>query len=110
MPKTSFENETKWNPRNNQLLLIPTVEEERSEGGIYIPETVRRKSCSGFIAKVGPNVGADLKVGDEVFFEQHQEFHIILDDTKEEAYLIDADRILLHRSVTSQPDHPELPL
>lgn len=107
--KTQFDSPSKWNPRGNQLLLVPTVEEEKSEGGIFIPETVRRKACSGFIAKKGELVDPFLWIGDEVFFEQHQEFHIILDDTKEEAFLIDADRILLHSrptplsDVTSQP-------
>lgn len=105
--KTQFLGETKWQPRNNQLLLVPTLEEEKSEGGIIIPETVRRKACSGFIAKKGPDVDPSLRVGDEVFFEQHQEYRIVLDDINEDAVLIADNNILLSRRpdkvVTSQP-------
>ena len=91
----SFSSETKWKPRGSMLLLKPTLEAEKSEGGIIIPDAVRRKAQSGFIVKKGPEVDATLWIGDEVFFEQHQEYRIILDDIKEEAVLISDAHILL---------------
>ena len=95
-----FSSATKWQPRNSMLLLKPTVEPEKSEGGIIIPDTVRRKAQSGYIQFKGPNADSDLNVGDEVFFEQHQEFRIILDDTKDEAILISDSHILLRNPYT----------
>ena len=94
--KKSFDKPTKWNPRGSMLLLVPTIEPERSTGGIVIPDAVRRKATSGFIANRGADVPPDLQVGDEVFFEQHQEYRIVLDDNEEEAILIDAYKVLLH--------------
>ena len=107
VPSRSFLSQTTWKPRNSMLLLVPTVEPEKTDGGIYIPDAVRRKVQSGFIADKGPTADTDLSIGDEVFFEQHQEYRIVLDDIKEEAVLIADSHVLLHRpyiqpNVTSQ--------
>lgn len=94
--KTKFDNQTKWNPMGAMLLLVPTVEDEKSAGGLYIPETARRKGSSGFIAKMGPDVPKGLfNLGDEVFFEKHQEYILKIDDIQEEAFLISYTAVLL---------------
>ena len=99
-----FTSQTTWKPRGTMLLLKPTVEPEKTEGGIFIPDSHRKKIQSGFICDKGAYADSDLGIGDEVFFEQHQEYRIILDDIREEAVLIADSHVLLVRPhVTSQP-------
>lgn len=108
----TFAKPTRWEPKSSYLLLKPTIEDERTSGGIILPDATRKKPCSGFIVKMGVYV-QDYKIGDEVFFEQHQETRVKLDDNDEEAILLSVDHVLLHypqsQNVTSHPPDRELP-
>lgn len=92
-----FDRQTAWKPRDNYLILKPTLEPEITSGGIVLPDMVRRKSSSGYINAMGPYAtqNGEFNLGDEVFFETHSEFHILLDDTQEEAYVLDANKVIL---------------
>ncbi len=110
--KTQFDKPTTWKPKPDHMLLVPVQSEETSKGGIIIPDAVRKKLSSGYIAVIGSDVNMNrnpqdwFALGDEVFFEQHSETRLKLDDNDEEAYLVAADSVLLHKPaekvVTSQ--------
>ena len=93
-----FNQPTAWRPRSNHLILKPTFEPELTSGGIVLPDSVRRKSSSGYINHMGTEAyeSGEWFLGDEVFFETHAEFHVMLDDNNEEAYVLDANRVILH--------------
>lgn len=102
MPKRTFDKETKWQPYANFMLLKPTVEDEVIPGSnLVLPDSARRKPSSGFVVKMGTLV-EHFNIGDEVFFEQHQEYRVKLDDTQEEAVVIDASKIILFLPVETE--------
>lgn len=92
----TFNSPTAWEPFGSTLLLKPSASDGVSQGGIIIPETSRRKTSSGFIIKLGPD-DLQFAIGDEVFFEQHTEIPVELDDNHEKAYVIQASSVLLVR-------------
>ena len=66
----------KFRPLQDRVLVRRTEEEERSAGGIIIPDTVKEKPMEGKIVAVGPGardengklVPLSVKVGDRVLF------------------------------------------
>ena len=66
----------KFRPLHDRVLIRRTEEEEKSQGGIIIPDTAKEKPIEGEILAVGPGARSedgkihplDVKVGDRVLF------------------------------------------
>ncbi len=66
----------KFRPLHDRVLVRRTEEDERSAGGIIIPDTAKEKPSQGEIVAAGPGardesgrlVTLDVKVGDRVLF------------------------------------------
>ena len=57
-------------PLKERVLVERKPQEEKTAGGIYIPDTAKEKMQEGTIVAVGPEV-KDLKAGDKVLFENY---------------------------------------
>lgn len=73
-------------PLNDQVLIAPISESDKTEGGLYRPETAKEKPTKGKVVAVGPGarnnagqrVEPDVKPGDVVLYPKYggTEIHI----------------------------------
>ena len=68
-------------PLKDNVLIKPKNSEEKTSGGIYIPETAKEKSQEGKVIAIGEEVKA-LKKGDDVIYESFAGTEIKLDEKK----------------------------
>ncbi len=69
----------KIRPLNDRILVKRLEEEEKTAGGIIIPDSAKEKPAEGEIVAVGPGkqndngerVAMDVKVGDRVLFSKY---------------------------------------
>lgn len=59
-------------------MLEPELEPEKTDGGIVIPEQVRKYLNEGKILKKGPNVSEHLQKGMYVVFDSSSEYRLEL--------------------------------
>ncbi|WP_027356595.1 co-chaperone GroES [Desulfofundulus thermocisternus] len=83
----------KIRPLGERVVVKPLPSEEKTKGGIVLPETAKEKPQEGEVIAVGPGrlldngtrVPVDLKVGDRVLFSKYAGNEVKIDD---EEYLI----------------------
>jgi len=83
----------KIRPLNDRILVKRLEGEEKTAGGIIIPDTAKEKPAEGEIIAVGPgklndageHIAMDVKVGDRVLFSKYGGTDVVLDG---EDYLI----------------------
>ncbi len=70
----------KLRPLADRLVVEPLEQEERTAGGLYIPETAKEKPQQGVVLAVGPGaykensserIPIDVKKGDKVLFAKY---------------------------------------
>ena len=74
-------------PLNDRVLVKRLESEERTAGGLYIPDTAKEKPSKGEVVAVGPGKHADdgklvpmtVKVGDLVLFNKYAGTEVKLD-------------------------------
>lgn len=77
----------KLNPLNDRVLVKRLESEEKTAGGLYIPDTAKEKPCKGEVVAVGPGKLADngsrapltVKKGDMVLFNKYAGTEVKLD-------------------------------
>lgn len=74
----------KFKPLKDRVFISYSDEEEKTAGGIYVPDTAKEKPQKGKVEAVGQEV-KDLKVGDVVFFDRYSGSKVNIDNTE---YLI----------------------
>jgi chaperonin GroES len=76
-------------PQGDRVLVEPAAAEEKTTGGIIIPDTAKEKPQKGSIIAVGPGKKKDepmtVKVGDKVLYGKYAGTEITIDGTE---YLI----------------------
>ncbi|AFV10648.1 10 kDa chaperonin [Thermacetogenium phaeum DSM 12270] len=80
-------------PLGDHVLVKPLSKEEKTEGGIYLPDTAKEKPQEGEVIAVGPGrllengtrVQPEVKVGDKVIYAKYGGTEIKLGDVE---YLI----------------------
>jgi len=90
----------KIRPLQDRLILKRVEEEEKSKGGIIIPDSAKEKPQEGKITAVGPGkvaddgkkIPMDVKEGDRVLFSKYAGSEIKIDD--EEHLIMREDDIL----------------
>jgi len=79
----------KFSPQGDRVLVEPAAAEEKTAGGIIIPDTAQEKPQKGKVIAVGPGKKKDepmtIKVGDQVLYGKYAGTEITI-DSKE--YLI----------------------
>lgn len=70
----------KIRPLQDRIVVRPIEEEEKTAGGIYLPDTAKQKPQSGEVLSVGPGkyieskgdrIPLSLKAGDKVIFGKY---------------------------------------
>jgi len=83
----------KFKPLRDRVFVKFTSEEEKTPGGLYIPDTAKEKPQKGIVIEVGPGRITDdgkrqpleVKVGDTILFDKYSGSKVKID---EEEYLI----------------------
>ena len=76
------------NPLADRVLILPAPREEKTVGGIIIPDTVKEKPLRGEVVAVGTGTKDEemvVKVGDQVLFGKYAGTELEFEGTK---YLI----------------------
>jgi chaperonin GroES len=80
----------KIQPLGDRLVVKPMAKEEKTKGGIILPDTVKEKPQEGEVVAVGPGrvtddgkrIPMDLKVGDLVIYSKYGGSEIKIDDVE----------------------------
>ncbi|MBR3931901.1 MAG: co-chaperone GroES [Tidjanibacter sp.] len=75
-------------PLSDRVLVLPNPAEEKTAGGLYIPDTAKEKPLAGKVVAVGPGtaeVKMEVAVGDTVVYGKYAGTEIHIDG---EDYLI----------------------
>lgn len=78
----------KLEPLNDRVLVKRLESEEKTAGGLYIPDTAKEKPSKGVVVAVGPGklddkggrVALTVKPGEEVLFNKYAGTEVKLDD------------------------------
>jgi chaperonin GroES len=76
----------KINPLSDRVIIKPAPAEEKTKGGIILPDTAKEKPVVGEVVAVGPGKRDDgkltpteLKVGDKVLYGKYSGTEVTLD-------------------------------
>ena len=75
-------------PLSYRVLILPNPAEEKTAGGLYIPDTAKEKPLAGKVVAVGPgtkDVKMEVKEGDEVLYGKYSGQELTIDGVE---YLI----------------------
>lgn len=80
----------KLRPLGDRLVIEPIEQEERTAGGIILPETAKEKPQEGKVLAAGPGrrdedgeyIPMDVKVGDRVLFAKYSGTEVKMDGKK----------------------------
>jgi chaperonin GroES len=80
----------KVKPLNDRLLVVRVEEEQKTKGGIIIPDTAKEKPMEGKVVATGPGkrdekgnrTPLDIKAGDRVLFSKYAGTEIKIDDVE----------------------------
>jgi chaperonin GroES len=79
----------KLKPLGDRVVVKPLEEEERTKGGIVLPDTAKEKPQHGQVVAVGPGewdddgkkrIGLDVKEGDRVLYAKYAGTEVKTDD------------------------------
>jgi len=88
-----------FRPLADKVLVKPSQAEEKSSGGIYIPDAAKQKPIEGEVIAVGPGRVLDdgsrsaitVKIGDKVIYSKYGGTEVKLDG--DEYVILDEDQI-----------------
>ena len=83
-------------PLGARVLVKPIEQEERTHGGLYLPETAKEKPQTGRIVAVGDDEDLKLKENDKVLFAKYSGTEVTFDGA---SYLLMDANDILARSV-----------
>ena len=75
-------------PLSDRVLILPNPAEEKTAGGLFIPDTAKEIPLAGKVIAVGPGtseVKMEVKVGDQVLYGKYAGTEIQIDG---ESYII----------------------
>jgi chaperonin GroES len=90
----------KFRPLHNRLIVQRLEEEEKTAGGIIIPDTAKEKPSQGKVIAAGPGkrddkgnlIALDVAVGDRILFSKYSGSEVTLNG--EEYLIIPEDDVL----------------
>jgi chaperonin GroES len=88
-----------FRPLSDKVLVKPNVGEDKSAGGIYIPDAAKQKPIEGVVIAVGPGRVLDdgsrsamtVKIGETVIYSKYGGTEVKLDG--DEYIILDEDQI-----------------
>ena len=69
-------------PLSDRVLVEPNPAEEKTAGGLFIPDTAKEKPLAGTVIAVGPGtaeVKMEVAVGDQVLYGKYSDTEINID-------------------------------
>ncbi|MDA8169308.1 MAG: co-chaperone GroES [Nitrospiraceae bacterium] len=69
----------KFKPLKDRVFVSYAEEEERTKGGLYVPDTAKEKPQKGKVEAVGSEV-KEVKVGDTVLFDKYSGSKVKIND------------------------------
>ena len=78
----------KIKPLSDRVLILPNPAEEKTAGGLFIPDTAKEKPLAGKVVAAGPGtseVTMEVKAGDEVLYGKYAGTEVTFDGVE---YLI----------------------
>ncbi|MDA8157422.1 MAG: co-chaperone GroES [Actinomycetota bacterium] len=69
----------KFKPLKDRVFVSYAEEEERTKGGLYVPDTAKEKPQKGKVEAVGSEV-KEVKVGDAVLFDKYSGSKVKIDE------------------------------
>lgn len=75
----------KFRPIGERVLVKPKQKEEKTESGIYIPESAQEQNNEGEVVALGTGKDMPVAVGDYILFEKYSGKEITVDG---DSYLI----------------------
>lgn len=78
--ETATRKKVNFKPLKERVFVSYSEEQERTSGGLYIPDAAKEKPQRGRIEAIGGDVKG-VKVGDEVLFDKYSGSKISFDDT-----------------------------
>ncbi len=75
-------------PLSDRVLVLPNPAEEKTAGGLIIPDTAKEKPLAGKVVAAGPGtaeITMEVKVGDQVLYGKYAGTEINIEGT---SYLI----------------------
>jgi chaperonin GroES len=86
-------------PLRDKVVVKPSAEEEKTAGGIFLPDTAKKKSQEGIIVAVGTGRPLDdgtikpisVKVGDSVLYSKYGGTEVTLEG--QDYVLLDEDQL-----------------
>jgi len=66
----------KFIPIKNYILMEKENNEEKSEGGLFIPQVEKSELNVGRVVAVGPDARRDVKVGEKIFYLPQTSFNV----------------------------------
>ena len=82
----------KIRPLQDRIIVKRVAEEEKTKGGIIIPDTAKEKPIEGKVLEDGKVRPLDVKAGDRVLFSKYAGTEIKIDD--EEHLILREDEVL----------------
>jgi chaperonin GroES len=70
----------KVKPLGNRVLIKVKESEEKTKGGLFIPQTAQEKTQSGTIMAIGTDEAIKVKVGDEILYDKYAGTQIKIDE------------------------------
>ena len=71
-------------PLSDRVLILPNPAEEKTAGGLFIPDTANEKPLAGKVIAVGPGtseVKMEVKEGDQVLYGKYAGTEVTVDGT-----------------------------
>ncbi|MBO5805918.1 MAG: co-chaperone GroES [Tidjanibacter sp.] len=71
-------------PLSDRVLILPNPAEEKTAGGLFIPDTAKEKPLAGKVVAVGPGtaeVKMEVKEGDTVLYGKYAGTELHIDGT-----------------------------
>lgn len=72
----------KLQPLNGQVLLSPVAAEEKTKGGLFLPDTAREAPDEGIIRALPPSGSDEVAIGDRVLYKRYSGQEITVDGEK----------------------------
>jgi chaperonin GroES len=77
----------KMKPLGDRIVIKPAIAEEKTKGGIILPDTAKEKPVIGEVVAVGPGrksddgnlIAMEVKVGDKVLYGKYSGTEVIVD-------------------------------
>lgn len=70
----------KVKPLDDRVLLKVSPPEEKTKGGIYLPQTAQEKTQEGIVVEIGDSENINVKVGDRVIYDKYAGTSIKIDE------------------------------